>query len=115
MALMELERSWRESTRVPSRSKISNLTCSDGIGRLVLIISPSFYSWIYLPQKCCRIYNKESLILTRIHGNQDRTQADSQGAGSARESSQRRENISGTHQEAAHRFLPADVPLTPAR
>src|SRR6267143_1647234 len=40
MALMELERSWRESTSVPSRSKMSSLICSAGMGRLVLIIHP---------------------------------------------------------------------------
>src|SRR5215470_17341693 len=48
MALMDCARSWRESTSVPSRSKISSLSRAAGMGRLVLITPP-----FYLPDFRC--------------------------------------------------------------
>src|SRR5258708_15465471 len=71
MALMEFARSRRESTRVPSRSKMSSLILSMGMGRFFRIIAaPSISRPAAIPESATKA--KSNTTETRSHGESQR-------------------------------------------
>src|SRR5262245_45424202 len=109
MALTEFARSRRESTRVPSRSKITRRIFSAGISRKIF----TRVQYIRSAESRFTMHLRVVARLCRKDGhNKGRSQEQDGGRRAARKGGK---ELSGPVAQAADRVLPADVSLSPAR